>query len=413
MADGTKPPEPCADEGDQDVCADEVRLLEAQKAAFRQAVHGDPLEAALESLIQIAVDGTHGELRCGIYRVDSTGTLLRHLAGMPDTYADAVDGFRVAGDSLSCGLAVYNGKPVITPDVRLEPLWKPWLWLAEAHKFRACWSFPIETDGGDVVGTLAFYYKNPRVPSANDLEMATVLNQAAAVLISRQQFAEERAQLVERLVTSIEDERASLSRELHDNLSQVMVAMKLDLHPLKQFFERHEDPDAIPAREGLQRLTEGITRLISSAHQQAWELRPPELDELGLASSLENYLLVWAERTGVSFEWEESGKGGDGLPATAQIALYRIFQEALGNVFLHAKATHLIASLSVDGECVRLSVKDDGDGFDQKRSTSRLGIVGMRERMRLIGGDLEVAGEMGQGTKVTASVPLPDLTSCP
>src|SRR5262245_40148471 len=117
--------------------------------------------------------------------VNRDGTELHHVSGMAESYAECVDGFKVGGDSLACGLAVYTGCPVITPDVTKESLWEPWLWLAKDYDFRGCWSFPAETEERLIVGTLALYFPSPRQASAQDLEAAAILTRAAAIIISR------------------------------------------------------------------------------------------------------------------------------------------------------------------------------------------------------------------------------------
>jgi len=104
---------------------------------------------------------------------------------MSDAYARCVEGFKIGGDSLACGLAMHTGVPVITPDVTLDPNWQPWLWLAEGHDYRACWSFPMRTADGRGVGTFAIYFREPRHPTPRDFELADVLAQTAAVIISR------------------------------------------------------------------------------------------------------------------------------------------------------------------------------------------------------------------------------------
>ena len=112
---------------------------------------------------------------------------------MSEAYRRCIDGFKIGADSLACGLAVYTGRPLITPDVTQEPLWQDWLHLAEEFEYRGCWSFPIETTTSQVVGTFAIYHRQPRAPTSRDLEFAAGLTRAAAIIISRHQEAEERA----------------------------------------------------------------------------------------------------------------------------------------------------------------------------------------------------------------------------
>lgn len=118
---------------------------------------------------------------------------------MPEPYARCVEGFKIGLDSLSCGLCVATGQPVITSDVLLEPRWASWLWLAKQFDFRACWSFPVETSAGKIVGTFAMYSREPREPTPQDLELVATLTHTASIIISRYREAEERMRATEAL----------------------------------------------------------------------------------------------------------------------------------------------------------------------------------------------------------------------
>jgi PAS domain S-box-containing protein len=188
-----------------------ARWLAGQKEAFQAAVNGAPLEVSLGMLIKTAIQQTDGEARCAFYIVDVSGTALHHVAGMPDDYAKWVDGFEIGPESLACGLAVHTGQSVITPDVTKEPRWQPWLWLAEKYEYRGCWSFPVETSAGNIVGTFAMYFKEPREATTRDREFAALLAQAAGIIISRHDEAQERARAESVLRES--EERLRLATE--------------------------------------------------------------------------------------------------------------------------------------------------------------------------------------------------------
>jgi PAS domain S-box-containing protein len=111
---------------------------------------------------------------------------------MGDAYAGRVDGLEIGPKSLACGLAAWSGQPVITPDVEDEPRWKPWLWLAREFHYRGCWSFPVETSAGKIVGTFAMYFKTPRRPTARDRELITSLTHSASIIISHDEAAQAR-----------------------------------------------------------------------------------------------------------------------------------------------------------------------------------------------------------------------------
>ncbi|HET7299923.1 MAG TPA: GAF domain-containing protein [Oleiagrimonas sp.] len=168
--------------------------LSAQKEAFQAAMNGKPLTDSLGVLARAVVEHSASECRCAFYVVDKTGTGLQHVVGMSEAHAREVDSFDISAESLACGLAVATGEPVITPDVFEEPRWQPWLELARAHDYRGCWSFPVETASGTLVGALAMYFAQPREATAYDLKLAEALTHTAGIIISRHQETEERAQ---------------------------------------------------------------------------------------------------------------------------------------------------------------------------------------------------------------------------
>jgi GAF domain-containing protein len=195
--------------------------LAAQKEAFQAAVNDAPLEVSLDILVRTAVKQSGTHTRCAFYIADAQGAELHHVTGMAKSYAECVDGFKIGPDSLACGLAVYTGQPVITVDVTQESRWQPWLWLAERYQFRGCWSFPIETTTGRVVGTFAIYFESPRGATPRDHAMAGVLTRTAAIIISRHQEVEERGRAVEALRESEAALRRALpEREACTNLTR-------------------------------------------------------------------------------------------------------------------------------------------------------------------------------------------------
>ena len=197
--------------------------LTTQKNAFRAAMNGEPLEVSLNILITTTIKLYGNEARCAFYLADSAREGLHHVTGMPESYARHIDGFKIGPESLACGLAVHRGQPLITPDVREEPLWKPFLWLAEQYGYRACWSFPVETSAGELVGSFTLYFKEPRDATSGDLKRAAVVTQNAAIIISRNREAEERA----RAEKGLRQSEAQL-RALVDATSDIVYRMSPD-----------------------------------------------------------------------------------------------------------------------------------------------------------------------------------------
>ncbi len=149
--------------------------------------------------------------------------MLHHIVGMPDDYALEVDGLSVGPESLACGLAAHLGRAELTTDVYTDPLWKPWVWLADKYQFRACWSYPINTATGRFVGTFSVYWPEPREASTCDIERAELITQTAGIIISRFQEAEERR----KAETALRETQKQLQDELAD--SELLREISLEL----------------------------------------------------------------------------------------------------------------------------------------------------------------------------------------
>ena len=411
--------------------------LAGQKEAFQAAVNGAPLEASLGVLARTAVEQADTDVRCAFYIADHEKATVHHMTGMPDAHADWVEDFDIASGSLASGLAVYTGRPVITRDVIEDPRWKPWLRLAQRHEFRACWSFPIETVSRQVVGTFAMYFKSPRDATPRDYESAAVLTRAAAIIISRSQEADERARaeaerktfedalqrahdslehrvrertsevhaLFQRLVAAQEEERRRIARDIHDQVGQQITALRMNIEALRGTVAG--DAASLKHAERTERLAEELDQTIDFL---TWELTPAALDQLGLPAALVHLITGWSERFGIEAEYDTSGVDGVRFVPELESNLYRLAQEALHNVYKHAHATHVSVVLEKCDNRLVLVVEDDGVGFSvighRGLEAGSMGLVSMRERATLVGGELTIDSTPGQGTTLIVRVPL-------
>jgi signal transduction histidine kinase len=177
-----------------------------------------------------------------------------------------------------------------------------------------------------------------------------------------------------------------------------MVAVKLGLDALQRDLEKG---DATSGGKGFENLRDSLDSLIQAAHRQAWELRPAELDHFGIEVALKRYVEDWSSRTGIHATFESDGCTEMRPSPDVEIAFYRVVQEALTNVARHADATEVHVTLDI-GEHSTLSIDDNGRGFDSSVVSRRLGLLGMRERLSLVGGELKISSSLSGGTRVDA-----------
>jgi PAS domain S-box-containing protein len=212
---------------------------------------------------------------------------------------------------------------------------------------------------------------------------------------------EELRQLAGRLMTAQDDERRRIARDLHDDLSQKLAYLAMDLSKLALKPSTPELQKELLLLRGKAHEASDTVRHIS--HQ----LHPSVLDDIGLEAAIEQYCDEFQERSGIATHFT-SRDVPDSLPREIANSLYHIFQESLRNVSKHSRAEEVFVSLESQGDILRLTVKDKGIGLPPERlkTGSSIGIVGMKERAHLVNGTFSVESRQGQGTEVIVSVPL-------
>ena len=231
--------------------------------------------------------------------------------------------------------------------------------------------------------------------------VAIVLLQAALIIAllvqgRRRRRAENAAvDLSGRLLTAHEDERRHLARELHDDLTQRLARLAIDAGRL----ERGAGAGASAMRQDLVRLSEDV-------HALSYRLHPSVLDDLGLVEALRAECDRVARHGDLRVEVEARGVP-EAVPSEASLCLFRVAQEALTNAARHGRASAVTVLLSPRGQGLQLAISDNGSGFDPGRSRERasLGLASMRERVRLLRGELDIESTPGRGTTVVAWVP--------
>jgi signal transduction histidine kinase len=221
------------------------------------------------------------------------------------------------------------------------------------------------------------------------------------------QSRHELERLSSRLVDAQEEERRSISRELHDEVGQSLGALLVDLGRLST----NLPADSSQIRERLDHMKSLAERTVGTVRDIALLLRPSMLDDLGLVAALEWQGREVSRRSDMEVA-VESANVSDDLPDEYKICVYRLVQEALSNAVRHSHARNARVRVAGGASGIAVEVSDDGRGFDPQR-TRGLGILGMEERVKRLGGSLTVVSAPGQGTVVKAELPLPVAAGTP
>lgn len=196
-------------------------------------------------------------------------------------------------------------------------------------------------------------------------------------------------------------ERRRFSRELHDGINQLLVAVKFRL----ELVQRGLGP--VPLQEELNRGQQGLEQAITEVRRISHDLRPTVLDDLGLHQALQSLLAEFSERTDIQVE-HHSPLAAQQLPEEIEITLYRLIQEALTNIEKHADASRVWIQMYWRGDSFWLEIHDNGNGFDpaDRRNQQGIGLTNMRERVELLSGEFRLEAEPGNGTHVQARFPM-------
>ena len=207
--------------------------------------------------------------------------------------------------------------------------------------------------------------------------------------------------LAGRLMTAQDDERRRIARDLHDDLSQKLAYLAMDVGKLAN---KHSTSEVQADLRLLQRRAADAAETVRRISHQ---LHPSILDDLGLEAALEQYCEEFTERSGIR-TYFSARDVPDSLPQGVASSIYHIFQESLRNVSKHSEAKEAYVTLECDGNLLHLTVRDEGVGLNPQRlqSASSIGIVGMKERAHLINGTVKIDSKSGEGTEVSVVVPI-------
>ena len=353
---------------------------------------------------------------------ERNGGQLRLLAhrGFTDEAAAALEW--VGRDAAtSCAEVMRTGQRVIVPDVEASDMLRGTavLDLCRRLGIRAKQSTPLYSRDGELVGMLSTHWRDVHAPSERELTLLDILARQAADLLERRRAAAEvRAahdtleqtvvqrtsqvrDLLRRLVNSQEEERRRIAREIHDEVGQQMTALRINIELLA----------ARPSPEQATLTLDLAEALDHSIDFLAWQLRPGVLEQSDLASALTSLVAQWSSRFGIPTVCRTEPINGIRFDRDVEANVYRVVQEALHNVYKHARATLVDVRVKRRDDHVVVEVSDDGCGFvsdDMTRDPSlHIGVIGMRERAAMIDGVLRIQSSPGRGATVSLRVPLP------
>jgi signal transduction histidine kinase len=252
--------------------------------------------------------------------------------------------------------------------------------------------------GGRPIGVIVAHDKEGEDPrfSDDDLRLAETFAPRAAVAVDLS--ARVAANALRRVLEAQELERRRLARELHDQTGQELTSVLLGLKAVE---EAKSDAERAEALAGVH---EQVLGTLHDVRRIAVELRPKALDDFGLVAALERLRDTFSEQTGMRVDLESRIR--DRLPSEVETALYRIVQEALTNVVKHAQATAVSIVLARKDGIVTAVIEDDGRGFSPGGTRDGLGLLGMGERLALLGGKLKIESSHGGGTTIVAELPM-------
>lgn len=384
------------------------RELSLLRELIRAASSGpgvEPLAAAAARMITAA---TATDV-CFVHVLDDTERSLT-LTGATPPFDQSVGTIRLPlGEGVSGWVASHRKPVVITQDKETDPRYRPFESL-RGSDFTSMVSVPMETDPGGLVGVLNVHTVTRREFSTRDVELLLVIGRLIAgamhqARLHRQLVARERAHenFVEQVIEAQEIERRRLAGDIHDGISQRLVTLSYRLDAASRAVGA--DPAVVAEQLGMARELVDLT--LGEARAAISGLRPPVLDDLGLAGGLAS-LARSIGQLQVDVELSDVR-----LPDHIELALYRIAQECLQNVVKHAQATNARLAFTADGERAKLEIIDNGIGFDTFEhplggdEMGGYGLLSMAERAEIVGGRLNIRSRPGSGTIVTAMIPLP------
>lgn len=419
-------------------------LITAQNRSLEMIVTGAPLSSILCYLARVVELQSDSRAIASILLLDAEGSLRNGASpSLPDDYIQAINGLRPCANLGTCCSAAATGQVVITTDIETDPNWAALKHLPLELGFRAAWSQPLIASNGQVLGTFGTYFRDRRGPTPFEKQAVEMLARTASLAIERSRSTEalrntqlrleklsgELEQLVERRTDELvrsqarlrelaselnlaeQRERKRLAIELHDHLQQLLVLGKLKLGQGKRLAR-----PLPPLLALMQQTDEVLSDALNYTRSLVAELSPPVLREHGLLAGVK-WLAEWMQRHDLQVT-VESQRDAIALPEEQALLLFQSVRELLINSAKHAKCHQASVEIIQDEDALCLSVRDSGVGFEKDNivatataGSSKFGLFSIRERMKALGGSLQIVTALGQGTMCTLRLPRTDRDS--
>ncbi len=411
--------------------------MRAMKEAYQSVANAGKIEDSLRRLTELVAQETGGEARTAFYFVSTDGERLnsfRDAGTMSNAFLDEIDNFPIDEDSFACGLAVREGKPIIISDVLGDPRWKGLTHIAEKHNYRACWAFPIKTRDHKTVGTFAMYFDTVRRPSAQNLSLADVVTQTAAVVISNHHDNVERTKaesLLKEVNAKLKEMDVAKTNFFNNVSHEFRTPLTLLMSPLEEVMSNSKARISAAdlkkleiVHHGAMRLQKLVNTLLDFARMEAGKLetflQPTDFSQISidLASNFRSAI----EKAGLKFVIKTE-------PINEPVYLNRemwekIVLNLLSNAFKFTQKGKIEVIIRNKKKNVEFRVKDTGIGIAQKNITkiferftrivvtqartyegTGIGLALVKDLVTANGGTIRVISEENVGSEFIVSIP--------
>ncbi|TET76322.1 MAG: GAF domain-containing protein [Dehalococcoidia bacterium] len=367
------------------------------------------LHVALDTMLAI-MNGTIG----GILLIDEqTQTLsYRVYRGLSDEYAEEMH--LKLGEGIA-GRVAQTGKAVLVEDISTDPR-AAWLTLISTEGLKAFISVPLRAKD-TVLGVLNVASRSPRSFTKDDMHLLHAIGDQVGVAIEQAELydrlrkeRENYRRLARHMLIAQEEERGRVARELHDETTQSLTGLSLNMQALLSIANASNFGDAA-FKAKLEKAHDITVQLNSEISRIMKSLRPTALDSLGLGPAVHQFAENRLQSVGINVSVKHEGME-ERLPSEVEFGLYRIAQGAIANITWHSQAKNAVISMWCNSDELIMQIEDDGRGFDASRpievdeSGRGRGLFSMKERASLLGGTCDIQSQPGKGTRITVKVPV-------